>query len=144
MKTELDYSEAPHNYTLCLHRDCPLADTCLRQLAEKSIPATLPACLVIRPAYLASLTTPCPYYRSSGKVRFAKGFVRLLEELPHKQMRTVVAHLIDQFGRRTYYRTRKGERLLSPSEQETFRNVLKKCGVSPVPEFDLYIEKYDW
>ena len=48
------------------------------------------------------------------------------------------------FGRRTYYRSRKGERLLSLSEQQHVLNILKNCGVSTPQQFDAYVEDYDW
>ena len=38
MKEKLDFSEVPYQYSMCLNRQCPKADICLRQLAEQSIP----------------------------------------------------------------------------------------------------------
>ena len=60
--------------------------------------------------HLASLKGTCPYYRPNKKVRYAAGFVSLLESLPHKQMLSVIPGLMRHFSRRTYYRVRKGER----------------------------------
>ena len=48
------------------------------------------------------------------------------------------------FGRRTYYRVRKGERLLTPSEQQRILTILKNCGVTHPQDFDVYVEDYDW
>ena len=48
------------------------------------------------------------------------------------------------FGRRTYYRIRKGERLLTPSEQQRILNILKNCGATHLQNFDAYVEDYDW
>ena len=48
------------------------------------------------------------------------------------------------FSRRTYYRVRKGERPLSPSEQQVVLNALKRCGVKEPKDFDAYFEEYDW
>lgn len=67
-----------------------------------------------------------------------------MENLPYKQMQTVILHLMSYLGRRTYYRSRKGERLLSPSEQQRILNILKSCGVTAPQEFDAYVEDYDW
>ena len=86
----------------------------------------------------------CPHYRSSTKVRYAQGFIGILENLPYKQMQTVILHLMNYLGRRTYYRARKGERLLSPSEQQHILNILRNCGVTTTQEFDAYVEDYDW
>lgn len=144
MKTEINYSQVPYNYLICLNRECPQADTCLRQLVEQNIPTDVQRMSVINPKYLAALTGACPYYRSSVKVRFAKGFVGLLENLPYKQMQNVIVHLSGYFGQRTYYRVRKGERLLSISEQNGVLKILKTCGVSHPQAFDAYEEQYDW
>ena len=97
-----------------------------------------------QPKHLASVEGDCPHYRSNRKVRYAKGFIGILENLPYKQMQTVILHLMSYLGRRTYYRSRKGERLLSPSEQQRILNILKSCGVTAPQEFDAYVEDYDW
>ena len=68
----------------------------------------------------------------------------LLESLPHKQMLSVIPGLMRHFSRRTYYRVRKGERPLSPSEQQVVLNALKRCGVKEPKDFDAYFEEYDW
>ena len=67
----------------------------------------------------------------------------MLEDLPYKQMQTVISHLMSYFGRRTYYRIRKGERLLTPSEQQRILNILKNCGATHLQNFDAYVEDYD-
>lgn len=144
MKEVINYSRIPHNYMLCLNRECPLADTCLRQMAEQCVPANIISWTVISPRYLSTLKGACPHYRSAAKVRYAKGFMRILENLPYKQMKVAIANLLNYFGQRTYYRVRKGERLLSPSEQKDVLNILKKCGVSSSQEFDAYVEQYYW
>lgn len=144
METKIDYAQAPHSYALCLNRECPQSGTCLRQLVEQSVPADVQNWFIISPKYLASLKGTCPHYRSATKVRFAKGFIKMLENLPYKQMQIVIAHLSNHFSRRTYYRLRKGERLLSPNEQQGVLNILKNCGVSHPKDFDAYVEAYDW
>lgn len=144
MKIEINYSQVPYNYNICLKEECLQADTCLRQLVEQNIPTNIQSWTIISPKYLASLEVTCPHYRSATKVRFAKGFIRLLENLPYKQMQTVIAQLSGYFGRRTYYRVRKGERLLSPAEQKEVLNILKNCGVTHPQDFDAYTEEYDW
>ncbi len=145
MKAEIHYLQMPRNYLLCLNGGCPRANTCLRQLVVRSIPADKPHWLIISPHYLAALQErDCPFYRSAAKARFAKGYVRLLENLPYKQMQAVISQLISCFSQRTYYRIRKGERLLSPAEQQQVLNILEKCGTDHPQEFDAYVGQYDW
>ena len=126
MEEEIDFTKVPYQYAMCLNRECSKANTCLS------------------PKHLAAQQGNCPYYRSNVKVRYAKGFIRMLEDLPYKQMQTVISHLMSYFGRRTYYRIRKGERLLTPSEQQRILNILKNCGATHLQNFDAYVEDYDW
>ncbi len=144
MKEEIDFTKVPHQYPVCLNRECSKANTCLRQLIVESIPEMNQHWVIISPKYLATLQGSCPHYRSNIKVIYAKGFIKMLESLPYKQMQTVISHLINFFGRRTYYRVRKGERLLTPYEQQKILNILKNCGVNSQPEFDTSIEDYEW
>lgn len=144
MKEKINFPEVPNQYPMCLNRECNKADTCLRQLVEQNVPADIPYWNIISPKHLATQDGPCPYYRPATKVQFSKGFIRFLNTLPHKLLLTVTSQLTAHFGRRTYFRIRKGERLLSPAEQQQLLAILKNCGVSDPLEFDAYIESYDW
>ena len=144
MKEKIDFAKVPYQYAMCLNRQCPQANTCLRQLTEQSGPENIEHWVIISPKLLANIKGDCPHYRSNTKVRYAKGFIGILDCIPHKQMQTVVAHLMGYLSRRTYYRSRKGERLLSLSEQQHVLNILKNCGVSTPQQFDAYVEDYDW
>ncbi len=144
METQINFSQVPFRYAVCLKRECQQADNCLRQLIEPVLPADLAHWTIVSPKYLSSLEGPCTQYRSATKVRFAKGFTGILSSLPHKQMKRVISHLMDYFGRRTYYRVRKGERLLSPEEQQNIMYILTRCGVEQAGEFDDYVEDYNW
>lgn len=144
MEEEIDFSKVPFQYAMCLNRECPKAKTCLRQLAEQYAPDSKKEWIIISPKHLATFSHTCPYYRSNTKIRYAKGFIKMLENLPYNQMQTVILRLMSYFNRRTYYRIRKGERLLHPSEQQALLNILRNCGITSPQEFDTYIEDYDW
>lgn len=144
METKINFSEVPYHYPLCLKRECPVGGTCLRQLAEQCVPDTVETWHVISPRYLALVKGDCPYYRSSNKVRFARGFIGMLENMPGKQMKLVISTLIDTFSRRTYFRIRKGERPLSPSEQQAIVDILKRHNVAGPYVFDAYFDGYEW
>lgn len=144
MEEKIDFEKVPYQYAMCLNRECSKANTCLRQLTAQSAPEKIEYWVIVSPKHLAAQQENCPYYRSNAKVRYAKGFIRMLEDLPYKQMQTVISHLMSYFGRRTYYRIRKGERLLTPSEQQRILNILKNCGVTHLQNFDTYVEDYDW
>lgn len=141
---ELDFSQVPNNFLWCINSQCPKAGTCLRQLAEKCAPADIKHYSVLSLKHLASLEGECPYYCSNTKVRYARGFLGILENLTGKQTRFFLARIIDSSSRRTFYRIRNGERILSPLEQQSILNILKECGVIFPVKFDSYFEDYYW
>lgn len=144
MKEEHYFSDVPYNYPLCLNRQCPKASTCLRQVIEQEVPDSVEFWVIISPKFQASLKGNCPHYHSNKKVKYAKGCMNILENLPHKQRQRAMTLLVERFSLRTYYRIRKGERLLSPAEQKDIQGILKKCGVTQKQEFDAYVEGYEW
>lgn len=137
-------SKIPTNYPLCLNRQCPLASTCLRQLVERHATNTSEYWHIISPRCIEAQQGQCVYYRPSAKVRFAKGFLKMLDNMTYKQMRLFVEGMANLFSERTYYRIRKGERLISPAQQEKIYQLLNACGVEGRPEFDAYVEDYEW
>jgi len=144
MSKQIHYSEVPGDYLMCLNRECTKADTCLRQLVERTTTAKVHYMRFMNPKYLAELKGDCPYYKSSAPVRYAKGFMKLLGNIPLKETETIKRALIALFHRVTYYRVRNGERLLSPEEQAMVLKVTGSRGLPPGEEFDSYIEDYDW
>ena len=144
MTEKIDFEKVPHNYAMCLNAQCALSSTCLRYLAAESVPDTLITCNIISPKYLANTKGKCPQYRSSQKVIYAKGFLRMLGDIPLKQVKKVQGELITLLGQRTYYRCRKGERLLSPTEQKQIKSIVHQCDISTPIDFDSYEEDSDW
>ena len=134
----------PNNYTLCIKGDCPKAATCLRYAATEMMPAEVQRWSIVSPAYLAQTEGECPVYRSAEKVRYARGFVRMMSELTVKQAHAVKESIIATFGMAMYYRMRKGTRLITPTEQETIYNLLEQQGITERPAFDTYTEDYLW
>ena len=122
MKEKIDSSDIPTSYLLCMKQDCPKATTCLRRIAEQQIGDEVQLWHVI----------------------YALGFIGMLDRMPYKLMQEAICKLMRRFGRRTYYRVRKGERPLSPDEQKSMLNILKQCGINDPGKFDAYFEAYDW
>ena len=109
MKEEISFTQVPFNYPLCLNEQCPKAATCLRQLAMQSMPTEKDYWKIISPKRLATVKGECPFYRSSQKARYAKGFMNMLNSLlqqagnRHRQpdSRLRPAHLLPRPQRRT-------------------------------------------
>lgn len=103
MKEEISFTQVPFDYPLCLNGQCPKAATCLRQLAMQSMPTEKDYWKIISPKRLATVKGECPFYRSSQKARYAKGFMNMLNSLPYNKRGIAIANLIAGFGQRTYY-----------------------------------------
>lgn len=144
MRQVIESEAIPDGYLLCLNRECPLANTCLRQLAEQKMTGDTKYWHIISPKYQSELKGECPDYRQEKKIVYAKGFLKMLGGLTVDQCKPVINDLIRLFGRRSYYRVRKGERLLTPDEQQWVLRVLIRNGVDKPVEFDAYLEDYAW
>ena len=142
--TKKTSEKVPTNYTLCIKGDCPKAANCLRHVAVAMMPAEVQRWSIVSPAYLAQMEGECPMYRSAEKVRYARGFVRMVRTLPVNISEMVMHKLIARFGRNGYYDMRKGKLAIAPAEQEVIRTVVAECGAQQEVEFDSYEMDYQW
>ena len=85
-----------------------------------------------------------PLLPSEQESTLCRGIRKPIGELATQTDALRYPGLMRHFSRRTYYRVRKGERPLSPSEQQVVLNALKRCGVKEPKDFDAYFEEYDW
>ena len=136
--------EVPNNYTLCIKSDCPKAANCLRHVAVAMMPVEVQRWQIVSPAYLAQIEGECSMYRSTEKVQYARGFVRMMSAMTVHQAHVMKDGIIAAFGMAMYYRMRKGTRLITPAEQETIYNLLEQQGITERPAFDAYTEDYLW
>ena len=143
-KTPQTSVEVPTSYTLCIRRECPKAETCLRHVATQMMPAEVQTWSILSPAYLVQIEGDCPHYRSAEKVQYARGFVRMMSALTVKQADAMKDSIVSTFGMNMYYRMRRGERLITPTEQEAIYQMLEQQGITTRPEFDTYVEDYLW
>lgn len=131
----------PYNYAMCIMSNCPKAATCLRQVI---LADTDEKRLTILNPRMLDLKNQCTYYKPAQKVVYAKGMKNVMGLLPHDQHSSIANNLKLRFGERTYYRIRRGERLLNPNEQQAVRNLLAHYGFTQSWDFDAYEEDYLW
>lgn len=143
-KEEIDFHRVPFDYALCLAEACSKGDECLRRLAAQSMPAEKEYWNIVSPKRLAALKGDCPYFRTSRKARYAKGCMAMLDNLPYNKRKTIVLQLMAHFGQRTYYRVRKGERLLNPDEQQAVLDIIGRHHADTPADFDAYVEDLVW
>ncbi len=144
MENTFDYSQVPTNFGLCASTDCTKASTCLRHIALKYAPEEHAFLPTLNPNKLKAMKGMCNYYRPNNKVRYAKGFTRLQNTLKAGAVDTFRWKLIAYFGRKNYYLIRKGDMLITPSDQEHIIRIANECGFQTGDYFDAYIEGYAW
>lgn len=144
MKTETSSRPMPKTYRLCIKTDCPRAAECLRSIALTMVSPDEQCIQVINPAYLSTIEGDCPVFHSAEKVRYARGFVKMLSGLTVSQANLLRQTLERDFGHARYFRLRAGERLIDPATQEHIRQAMVRIGITDLPDFDAYVEEYDW
>ena len=139
---DIDYNQVPHNFALCLHAECPMADTCLHRMVWSAVPDSEEHLTVLNP----SCTVPgvgCRYYRSAQKEVYARGFRGMQAQMLPAQYAQFSGKLMHCFSRNSYFERRRGDRLCSPKEIAHIREVLAEIGL-PALEFDDYEERYNF
>ena len=134
----------PKTFRLCVKGDCPRAAECLRHVALSLVSPDEQTIPVINPAYLAATEGDCPVFHSATPVCYARGFVKMLSTLTVTQANALRVRLESHFGHTLYFRLRSGKRLIAPAEQAHIRQVMTELKVHPLPDFDAYVEAYNW
>lgn len=137
------YKDVPYSYPVCLHDDCSRAATCLHQLAYQPLQEQIPILHLLNPQQCTK-DGKCPHYRDSAPVRYARGFMGMQQKMYPGQYDIFMSALVSQFGRNPYFERRKGERPLSPKEQDIVRRALRKAGVTEQLDFDSYEDSIPW
>ena len=137
------YTSLPSHYTVCEHSDCPMAATCLHQLAYTELLKTEPVLHLLNPTQCTKNET-CKFYRNNTPVTYARGFTNFQKKMYPHQYQAFMHKLIGKFSRNGYFERRRGETVLSPKEQETVLAALKEAGISEEMKFDSYESHINW
>lgn len=137
------YTTLPADYTVCLYHDCPLAATCLHQLAYPALQESETYLHLINPRQCTK-SDKCPFYRQSTPERYARGFTGFQKKMFPQQYRTFMQILIARYGRNQYFAYRRGELALSPKDQQAILAALHKAGVAEDFPFDRYEEQINY
>lgn len=141
------YKKTPRSlsaeFPTCQFSDCPMADTCLHQVAYPQLVETQDYIKLITPR-LCSKDNGCKFYRSAQPVQYARGFTNFQSKMLPKQYREFMSILIKQFGRGGYFYRRRGLTALPPAEQEMVLEALRKSGIQENLPFDKYEEQINW
>lgn len=120
------YETMPEHFIACFNNECPMADTCLRQLAVQS--KQLKPFILQAVNYARQKNKNCNYYKENKLVTMAYGMVHSFHEVKADHISQLRNTLINYFGRGSYYLRRNGLRVMPPEEQKFIASVFRKYG----------------
>lgn len=138
-----EYTSLPTNYPVCEHSDCPMAASCLHQIAHAMKLKTDELLRLINPTRCTQ-DVSCAYYRSNRPMVYARGFSNFQRRMFPDQYASFMAICISEWGRNPYFERRRGARLIPPSEQQFILKALKAVGMTEEMKFDAYEEAINW
>lgn len=141
MEKTFDFNQVPFEWTLCYVSECSRKDECLRYQVCQQAPESLTTNRCVLPTVLNKDT--CPHFKPIHIVKAAVGFVHLFDEVKAKHRAKMHSELYEHLGGGgSYYRYRKGTRLLMPEQQEWIRNMFRRYGYTEEVVFDDYRNVY--
>lgn len=147
----IDIKEVPYNYSVCYasEADCPLRNHCLRSLAAQAfeaLPEPPETQRCVTPTYVrrAKASGKCANFRSDKKLRYARGMRRLFDLVPKGRYTDIRWSVIRAFSsERVFYYAQAGDTFIPPETQAEILDIFAQAGL-PEPQFDTYVERYDW
>lgn len=131
------------NFAVCMSGECKVADTCRRAIAYRTITKECKTYEIVNPMVVTN-DDQCPMYPYKETVRYAKGFMQMVENLPPRVFSEMKRKLLAHYGKNPYYEMRKGDRLISPADQMYFQALFLQQGITTPYPFDEYIDKEEW
>lgn len=131
-------------YATCFRDDCPRAEECLRHLYGKNLPQDRLIGPTIYPT-VPIRSYGCQFFKTSEPKIMAWGFSTLFEDVRHRHVVPMRKAMHKYLGsERNYYRYHRGDRTLSPEQQQWICNLFNEYGYTRDVVFDHYAEAYDF
>lgn len=142
-KNELTWEKVPQGWALCFNTECPLRQSCLRWQAGQLAPQELTVTRCITPSALAN--GACPHFASAAPIQYARGFSTIYDNVlkrDYTPLRKQMTLMLS--GKRYYYEYMRGERRLSPAQQEDIRELFTSWGYADSVHFDAFEQDFDF
>ena len=141
MEKDFDFKQVPYNWPLCYLSECGRKEECLRYQVTSCVPQQVTNYPCVLPTALEQ--GQCRYFHAIQKVRAAAGFRRIISELKEKDLYSIRREMTAYIGSQAaYYRYKRGERLLTPKQQEWIKKMLCRYGYDGEVRFDGYQDIY--
>ena len=142
-KTLFNYADAPKSWYNCFNSACPKAGECMHFMTGKNVPADVTLGNAIYPN--ACKNGECRFFKQIRMIRGAYGFNSMLNDLKRKDEELLRGMITDYLGSNTtYYKFNRGEKLLTPEQQEWILALFRKYGYTGEKEFEGYRYIYDF
>ncbi len=145
METDITLTpeQIPPSFNRCFQGDCPKADSCAHFLAGKYLrkgqvdgPAVYPS---------ARQGDKCVCYKQTRIIHAAYGFKSIFAEVKKKDNSFLRNRIMSHLGGDTaFYRFNRGDRLLTPEQQEWILALFRQRGYTEDFHFDGYCYCYDF
>ena len=136
------FREKSHHYLVCFIESCPLREQCLRWLVGQYADPTPRAQNGVNPRNPKMGGEQCEMFRRNQRVVMKCGFTNLYHEMPGYMEHNIRCQLIATFGRKKYFEMRRGDRLVTPAQQETIATICRLNGWQGPLIYD--DEQEDW
>ena len=138
-----NYADAPKSWYNCFNSECKKANECMHFMTGKNIPEDVTLGNAIYPN--ACKNGECRFFKQIRVIKGAYGFNTMLGELKRKEEVLLRDMITDYLGcNTTYYKYNKGEKLLTPEQQEWILNLFREHGYKGENEFEGYRYIYDF
>ena len=142
-KTLFNYADAPKSWYNCFNSACPKAGECMHFMTGKNVPADVTLGNAIYPN--ACKNGECRFFKQIRMMRGAYGFNTMLNDLKRKDEELLRGMITDYLGSNTtYYKFNRGEKLLTPEQQEWILALFRKYNYTGDKEFEGYRYIYDF
>ena len=130
------------NYLVCFLDQCPLHDQCLRWIVGQYVDTMPFAQTAINPRNPKVGGAHCAMFRKKQRVLMKRGFKNLYLDMPGRMEYHIRHHLIQIWGRKKYFEMRRGDRLITPEQQQDVIDVCRHHGWKGPIVYDG--EQEDW
>lgn len=141
LSEKFDFSEVPGWYVICFNAGCPLHEGCLRYLAGVNVPESMDTAKCVLPH--KGRDGQCRWFDKTTVVTMASGFSRLYDKVlkaDYTSMRKAITAYLH--GTKQYYQYMRGERPLTPGQQDGIRKIVSSYGYDWEAPFDCFYRAY--
>lgn len=144
MEKEIDYTTMPRNYEVCWNRACPMAATCLRQMAAEHLSEEKRYVKSVNLRATHPETGECRDYRQARYVKHAYGLRHIYDQVPSATKDLLYHDIWGKLGNTMYYHYYNERKPITPREQAIIEGAFRKYGIEGPVAYRRFVEVPDW